>query len=335
MRAAVACQRWGGFAPGSLRANLGERGSLIYLTAFKGQVSLPTQPIKGRNLFDINDMGKIRFLHIPKTAGTSFSNCLRRIYKANRFKNNVFVFLGDFPQDLSRYQRLDAAERSRITVVSGHAPLVTGVTEIDRLPTLTFLRDPVERVKSACQYLSEGRTGTLPPGNFDLDGLFAEEGNLWLRNLQTRMLLGVQGYDLPAGDPRRLVEQALEVLQGRLACFGITEYFDDSLLLFQQALRWKRYPVYTKLNQRNPGKLLRFSASQLDWIREANAIDIQLYEGAVRLFHARIAASSAEIEARRRVFSIQQTLYQPLLGLYKFYHQGQSILSRRHGKPGA
>ena len=278
-------------------------------------------------------MEKIRFLHIPKTAGTSFSNCLRRIYRANRLKNNVFVFLGDFQQDLARYKRLELVERSRIVLISGHAPLVTGVEEIDRMPTIAFLRDPVERIKSLCQHIAEGKTDGLSPENFDLAQTLKGEGNVWFQNMQARMLLGVRGYEFPPGGTDQVVQQALKVLTERLAGFGVTEFFDDSLLLFQKVLGWPNTPVYTRLNQKNPGKALLFSDRQLDLIRETNAIDIRLYDAAVRIFKERISAAATEIESRRRLFSLRQNLYQPVLSLYKLYHRGQIVLSRNRGKP--
>lgn len=275
----------------------------------------------------MESVNKIRFLHIPKSAGTSFSNCLRRLYKANRFKHNIFVFEGDFEQDMARYQTLTSEERSKLVLVSGHVPLVTGIQDIDALPTITFLRDPVERVKSLCQHISEGKVWNLDP-NQNLDAYLNDPYNIWIDNLQTRTLLGQANYALPETSEASIVALAMDVLENRLACFGITEYFDDSLLLFMHRLGWRAYPIYTKLNQKSTAKLLHFTDSQLAKIRDRNKIDIQVYEAAVGLFKDRLAARADVIEASRQQFRLRQQLFGPILRVYQLYHKYQSRLNR-------
>ncbi len=99
---------------------------------------------------------KIRFVHIPKTAGTAFSSLLSNVYKGNWFK-----FSGDIENDLIRFKNLNEYEKNCIIGIRGHQPLLTGVDIIDVLPTVTFLRDPVERVMSFCQLVSEGESPQL------------------------------------------------------------------------------------------------------------------------------------------------------------------------------
>ena len=96
-------------------------------------------------------MNKIRFLHVPKTAGTSLTDCLNQFYK-----NRHYLFSGDLEKDKGRYQKISASKRAQISLFSGHAPRITGIPEVDILPTIAFFRDPVERVKSFCQHVSEG-----------------------------------------------------------------------------------------------------------------------------------------------------------------------------------
>lgn len=271
-------------------------------------------------------MDRIRFLHIPKTAGTSFSNCLRRIYKANRLRHNVFVFQGDLEPDLERYRQLDLERRAGITLFTGHAPLTTGAEEIDRLPTITFLRNPVERVKSFLQYAAEGKVRGVAPEKPDIDALLTR-ARFQLENFYARMLLGNRRCD-GGWDGEAMAEEALDLLANRLASFGITERFDDSLLLFQHVLDWKTSPVYTRLNEKSGRDLLSFSEAQMERIREWNSVDLRIYEGAECLFRERLETHATELEPRRRAFAIRQTLAQPFLGLYKLYHTSQTLLAR-------
>jgi hypothetical protein len=225
---------------------------------------------------------KIRFIHIPKTAGTSFTDCLSRIYKGN----NKFIFYGDLSNDLERYKNLPVLARQKIVLFGGHAPRIIGEREIDTLPTIAFLRNPVSRVMSFCQHVSEGKSShllkTFPPQNFDLDK-FLNSGNLELSNLQTKVLLGQKNYNLPTADSNSLVKMAIDVLRNDLEGFGITEYFDESLMLFQYKFGWT-WPSYMRLNEKNKFKSLEFERKHIDKIRELNALDIRVYDLALQFF---------------------------------------------------
>jgi hypothetical protein len=240
-------------------------------------------------------MERIRFLHIPKTAGTSFTDCLARIYPGKQF-----VFTGLLDHDLERFQAMGASKRERISLVSGHCPRITGIPEIDRLPIITLLRDPIEQVKSHCQQVSEGKNlywrELYPPGTFELDE-FLESGHLVLSNLQTKMLLGDRGYRPITGDTRVLADEALHVLENDIACFGIVEEFDTSLMWFRRRLGWKQWPVYRRLNVTNQSKRLVFSRSQIAKISALNAVDIQVYQSALRLFREQTATMSGLLQS--------------------------------------
>ena len=57
-------------------------------------------------------------------------------------------------------------------IVLGHAPITTCIKEADSATIITFLRDPVERVKSFCQHVYEGKSlhlkDSFPPELFNL-----------------------------------------------------------------------------------------------------------------------------------------------------------------------
>lgn len=278
-------------------------------------------------------MTKLRFLHIPKSAGTTFANCLRRVYKADRLKHNIFVFYGDLPKDIERYRTLGEAERAKIVLYSGHAPLTTGQADIDALPTITFLRDPVERVKSFCQAVSEEKVPGMAWKDFDLDRLLTGDAD-WLCNYQTRILLGVGGYALPDLDADALVEQALGVLQNRLVCFGITERFEDSLLLFATSLGWNACPVYTRLNEKAKHREFRFTEAQLARVRELNQVDIRVYEAAMRIFDQRLADNPEYFAAERARMYRRQTIFGRFLLAYRAYHELQAFAIKARNRLG-
>jgi hypothetical protein len=267
------------------------------------------------------DMDGIRFLHIPKTAGTSFTDCLARIYRGSRF-----TFSGDLQLDHERFFALDPSERDSIVLVTGHSPRVTGIPQVDELPVITFLRDPVERVKSFCQHVSEGKSPDMlerfPPGKFDLDEFLAC-GNAQLSNLQTRMLLGEEGYNLVQDDVETLAEAALRVLAEDMACFGIVEQFNRSLMLFRRKLGWQVWPVYRRLNARGHESLLTFNQDQLVKIRQLNVLDLLVYQQARELWQESLRRHSDYVASCLVLFERRQDLWEE-----DSYASGASIIER-------
>ncbi|MDQ3775099.1 MAG: hypothetical protein M3461_12440 [Pseudomonadota bacterium] len=227
-------------------------------------------------------MEPLRFLHIPKTAGTTLTFVLRRWYEGSPH----FHFSGNVGEDLKRYDALPDEVRKQIALFTGHAGIKTGIPAADNIPIITLLREPVARVKSFCQHVSERKSPYLlylfPPDAFDLDAFLCSD-NGELSNLQTKLLLGRSIEGLSASEA---VDIALGNLLEKITCFGIQEHFDESLALIAWTLGIKP-PAYGSRNQRDPTRALRFDRSHLDKIIELNAIDLELYERARQSFMQR------------------------------------------------
>jgi hypothetical protein len=247
----------------------------------------------------------IRFLHVPKTAGSTFDECLFLQYLRPYLLRRHFVFSGNFKADKRRIDAMSRAARTDIVICTGHAPLTTGCEEFDAMPTVMLLRDPVERVKSFCQHVSEGKSPQLhdpvAQGAFDLDEFLAVD-RLQLSNFQTRLLLGREGYQLPPGGADTLVAHAMESLESKVACFGVTEEFDRSLLLFREVLGWKGWPVYRSRNIGNPQARIQFEARHVARIEELNLIDMILYRLAREAFIRRLEQYGPKIEEQLTLF---------------------------------
>ncbi len=264
-----------------------------------------------------NPMKKLRFLHIPKTAGSTFSRILRNQYKGSP----QFVFKGQRLLDQQRYSALSEQERARVVLFTGHAPLVTGIREADEAPTITILRDPVKRVKSFIQHVSEGKSPYLldayPPEQFDLDE-FLESGNTELSNLQSRMLVNYEmsGDELVIGrmTPAGILEKALDNLFNRVVCYGLQEYFDQSLIRFSTVLGWKM-PYYEYMNKRDTRHLLTFEDRHMEKIMVLNDIDIQFYNAARDRF-VHFVESDPDYRRVYESFRIRQKLASPIMKVY-------------------
>jgi len=236
-------------------------------------------------------MNKIRFLHIPKTAGSAFDESLSILYLKDYILRRRFIFTGNFQSDRQRYAELSRVQREKTKLYLGHAPRITGIAEVDSLPTITLLRHPVDRVKSFCQHVNEEKSPTIPKGavgqDMDIDG-FLSSGRVQLSNFQSRTLLGNQGYDLPSGNIDDLVDGALQVLENELCTFGITEHFSRSMLLFSRILGWDESPLYRPRNVKNASALLVFQDRHIEKIIELNQLDLQVYRRACSLFEVRL-----------------------------------------------
>jgi hypothetical protein len=228
----------------------------------------------------------LRLLHIPKTAGSTLTHVLLRQYRRRRY----FSFQGEIIPDTQRYYKLSEQQRSEIELFLGHAPISTGIPDADKATLITLVRDPIDRVKSFCQHVSEGKAPYLlkdfPPELFDLDE-FLNSGNLELSNMQTKMLINAKSCAssdlLDKMTPSDAKEKALENLFHKVGCFGIQKHFDESLILFSQFLNWKM-PFYVSANKKNPKQLINFKPHHLEHIAELNSIDIEIYNIAKKRF---------------------------------------------------
>lgn len=251
---------------------------------------------------------RLRFLHIPKCAGITFVTVLRLQYLGRPH----FSFSGEFAVDRRRWESLSPVKKRRIRLFTGHAPIETGIPEADNdIEIITMLREPVSRVKSFCQHVSEGKSPHLlerfPPDTFDLDA-FLDSGNEGLSNLQTKMLINSG----KAASPDRLSDMtddaartlALQNLDERIIRYGIQEYFDESLVHFQQRFGW-RTPCYASSNRSDPGRLLKFEGRHLARITDMNALDIAVYEAARESFLNHIESSGFDRAGLQRLRAVQ------------------------------
>jgi hypothetical protein len=230
-----------------------------------------------------------RFLHIPKTAGTSIGEILSHAYATP-----WFICYGDWESDKARFVSLTPEEKEGFAGFRGHSPFTTGFRDVDELPTFTFFREPVARVISFSKHVSEGKSPYLlerfPPESFDLDEFLAS-GVDELHNLMTRMILA---HDEPfasseKGDDKDAVPRALALLKERKVIVGVTEQFELSVCLIARKLGWS-IPYFPTENMSSRGNRLVFEPRHLEQIRRMNANDIRLYAEGKQWFWKSVTA---------------------------------------------
>ena len=223
------------------------------------------------------------FLHIPKAGGTTLEHLIRRQYPAE----SVLWISFDRPELLSRFQALDEESRSNLRCLMGHVPF--GIdSQLPGHPVyITILRDPVARfISEYGQVQRVKRHGAWRPPVDMLESMTLEdfldyriENNSL--NAQTRF---IGGFVPPSGSkppfdplPPDALETAKFNLENRFAVVGITDRFDESLLLMKKRLGWKRHLFYARQNTApRPISTSNIAPETLRRIEEHTRLDAEL-----------------------------------------------------------
>ena len=232
------------------------------------------------------------FVHIPKTAGTTLRTVLTMNEPGARSRavGNVFKGGGGISQTvIPRLREGKLPDLTKVRLVRGHVPL--GVRDFyerhlpegRELRCFTFLREPTERTLSHFFAIrAEGRAyGLVPLGpDSTLDDALA--GGYVHDNLQTRMLSGLAE---PFGEvDDDMLERAKRNLTEGLVFFGLTERFDESLVLARQRLGLRT--ILYRSSRVNTGRPRGddIPADLRDAAERCNHYDIALYAYAKELF---------------------------------------------------
>jgi hypothetical protein len=245
------------------------------------------------------------FIHVPRTAGTTFRVILYQNEPEEHIRVLPNVFKGSGGLDKGPMRQMPEGEGSldtelqdldRVSILRGHVPyglreyLPQYLPKGRKVRWCTFLREPNDRLLSHYFGAREIRRpvpgATVPwselPAEPTLDELI-DAGYLH-DNLQTRMLCGLPE---PFGEVTdAMLEQAKRSLRDGLAFVGITERFDESVVIAKRRLGLST--ILSTPERVNPERPRRESVpGELAQAAErANRYDIELYRYACELFDA-------------------------------------------------
>jgi hypothetical protein len=232
------------------------------------------------------------FVHIEKTAGRTVRAVLLRSFgaghceirtpyarrEAETDEHRVHVTA----TDLRKVRRIYRGLRG----IAGHnvKPYSDLDTEAPGIRYFTFLRDPVKR------YLSHYKNRARAYDRADFDRWASAS---WTHDWQTRMIAG-----------ERNAQKAIDLLADRVGFVGLTETFDESLLMLGRWLGAPDFrPEYRPVNRLEEKSRDRDAArakadlgyleepAARDRLREINALDQQLYDYVLREHCARQRAA--------------------------------------------
>jgi hypothetical protein len=236
-------------------------------------------------------MQRYFFLHIPKTAGTSFRHLLRIHFRQRETypSQRLIRQRGGYPllKEAEAFFQ-EPGQAARIRLLLGHYPLLARDFLPERPHCMTFLRDPVERSISE---LYHHYTKNEHEQGRSLEEIFQRRKRS-MHNSQCRMLYQDRP-ELLRQTPFPMTEPAFQQVKANLQqCefVGIAERFSDSVSLLRRTFGWG-WNLPLRLNQRAKSQLPPVSEALRKEIEQANAWDLELYEFASALFSKRLAAS--------------------------------------------
>lgn len=228
------------------------------------------------------------FLHIPKAAGTTLNRILEWQYSPLEIFTMDPYRIRATPE---RFKRLPEGRRRRLRLVRGH--MFYGIHEF--LPQgatyITMLRDPVARMLSSYYFVLRRPLNPLHRkvtrerlGIEDCLRLFPQR-----HNLQCRLIAGVKDTGI-AGE--RLLDMAKEHLIKSFSVVGISERFEESLMLMAKTFDWE-IPFYRncKVSKTRP----QIGPGTVEMIRDHNRLDVELYEFANGLFEQSLQKKEAAV----------------------------------------
>ena len=244
----------------------------------------------------------VAFVHIPKTAGTTLNSILAREYARDETYEVMMRGMSlSVPKptimpkpviSFSKIHRLKSAlrHRHRLRLICGHFDLSLGKLLPPDTQFFTLLRDPVERAIS--HYYHYRRLSTDPIHPLAMRSTLTEWvsscGLVEMDNGQTRRLAGE--ITLPWGQVTvQMLDCAKSNLARNFAVVGLTERFEESLILLHRAFNWPLHGFTAQNVGNDRPSRTSLSEEALQAIENCNRFDLDLYQFASALFEQAVS----------------------------------------------
>jgi hypothetical protein len=242
-----------------------------------------------------DDDRRFFFVHIMKTAGTTFARQLRRQFpKESIYPCKGIDWIDDRDVDaylnIPRLLALTTERRAAIRVYTGHFPFMVRDLIDPGLTTLAILRDPIDRTISVLKHFKRSDERLR---DRTLEAIYADRPTFrfFVENHQTKVFSLVPEDEKPAINCGMTTDdvryaRARENL-ARVDVIGLTEAYDDFIETVRRRFGWwpagldpvPRANVSTEGWDVEPAFRERIAAD--------NAYDVRLYEYAKELIASR------------------------------------------------
>jgi len=255
---------------------------------------------------------------MPKTGGTTMHAILRRQYHPeNTFRTDPEQHW----ESLRIFREFSEAEKAKFKLLTGHMRF--GIHEHINKPSyyIAFLRNPVQRVISYYYYILGYQNHYLhqkiKSANMSLVDVLESGVSREFDNFQTRRISGQDRIDYGSCS-NEILDMAIKNIDQYFPVVGLTDKFDESLILMSNHCKWKT-PYYVKLNiGKNKPPKHNISDKALETIAQFNELDMKLYDYASRKLQQQILDFGSTFSAQLKLFRAINHSYEIL---HSFRHK--------------
>ncbi len=260
----------------------------------------------------------LAFSHIPKTAGTTLNYILQKNFGGN-LQSIILRSESNYTYEDLRKDRLISPNTK---CIAGHGlkPFIDYKEFNDELKWFTFLRDPIKRYVS--QYIHQ-QTSNLKQYYMPIE----EWGQKYARsNWQVKWIAGEED-----------LEAAKQILKEKFVFIGITEKFDESLVMMKNCfdinmdISYKKPKMIVRDNSLKNELLKRSNNDLLGFLKEQNELDLRLYEFVIdeiyskqiiysenKKIHKKLSSSNIKSNLNLKMYYLKRNLiYRPYVYLTK------------------
>jgi len=216
-------------------------------------------------------------LHIEHTGGMTMKDVLHRQYPRGGFYN------AKRGKPFQPFINFTPEQRGAYKAMIGH--VYYGVHTLIPRPSVyhTWLRDPVERLLSTYHYFGRKPESRLHKAYVAGELRFEDVIEMpWYTHVQLSRIVGVPADQFIRRRVENITPDSVEIAKQHLTddfgVVGLTEYYDETLLLLAKALGWKSPPYYLRRNSHTKANKADDIAPHLRHrIEQLAAPEIELY----------------------------------------------------------
>lgn len=250
------------------------------------------------------------FIHMPKAAGSTLQRIIERQYGGQNIFNIDGNDVSTVQASIDHLRSMSKAEREKVRCLKGHVPFGIGQWLKSPVKYISMLRNPVARLVSDYNYAASAPEHILfkrvNEEDMSLIQFVEMRTQSGLGNLYTRMLSGCVNWDNIALSKALLSQPELESAKENVrkcAVVGITERFDESILVFKKELGWSSCR-YVRDNVTRFERISRHEVSSdvEEAIKEYNRLDMELYQYCSHIFDETIQRAGRDFQVELAAF---------------------------------
>ena len=216
-------------------------------------------------------------LHIPKTGGTTLRDIIQRQYQSEKI-----LMIPKLEESENILKEVSTSQINQLKLIQGHLKYGIHNHFHRSVKYFAIIRDPINRVLSTYYYVLSQKNNpqNLSTSNNQMTIYdYVQSGvNPFLINGQTQLISGKTGnIDNPIIKSEELFSLAKENIANDFLFLGITEMFDETILILKNMLGW-HMPYYSIANRtKNKPNYDAVDPTVISFLKEHNQLDIKLY----------------------------------------------------------